>query len=247
MGRVFYLPEGEIMKELKFLSSGGALNLDMGSNCGFLKHKKNLLLIDCCEDAAKKLLKLNLFNGVENFYLALTHMHFDHTAGIGTLIWYCTFVLNLKIKIIINSNKFKKNLIKFLKLGGVDVGFVEFVKQSDFRFDDLTLKMLKTEHAQGLECYGIMFKDCDGEYYYTGDTKDLKTIQKFITQESVKKIYCEVSDYGYGSHLCYEDLKKLNKEKLIFMHFNSIELYKTIVKDGFKVAKVEKEKICKTK
>ena len=75
----------------------------------------------------------------------------------------------------------------------------------------------------------------------------MKTIQAFDKSDNVKKIYCEVSEYDYGSHLKYEDLKTLSKDKLIFMHFNSKELFKQIVKDGFKVAKVGKEKICKTK
>lgn len=235
------------MRELKFLSCGGALNLEMGANCAFIKHKKNLLLIDCCEEATRKLFNLHLFDGIENVYVALTHMHFDHVGGIGTLIWFCNFCLGFKPKIIINSKRFKKSLMKFLQLGGVKLELVEFVEQTEFKFDDLTLSMRKTQHADGLECYGIMFKDGDGEYYYTGDTRDLKTVQAFEKSHNVKKIYCEVSEHDYGSHLKYEDLKTLSKDKLIFMHFNSKELYKQIVKDGFKVAKVEKEKICKTK
>lgn len=225
------------MQELKFLGCGGATNVELGGNCAYLKHENNLFLIDCCEDAAKKLLEKDLFNGVENVYIALTHMHFDHVAGIGTLIWFCNFRLNIKPKIIINSKKFKKTLIKFFKLGGINPKRVEFISQADFTFEGLTLEMKRTKHAEELECYGIMFSDELGQYYYSGDTKDFENIKQLSLDENIKTIYCEVSEFSHSVHLCYEDLKTLSKEKIILMHFNTKELYEQVVKDGYKVAK----------
>ena len=229
------------MQELMFLGCGGATNVEMGGNCAYLKNQNNLLLIDCCEDAAKKLLDKNLFENLESVYIALTHMHFDHVAGIGTLIWFCNFRLNIKPKIIINSKKFKRRLIKFFKLGGVNPKRVEFVEQQEFVFEDLTLEMNKTNHAEELECYGIMFKDKLGKYYYSGDTRDFELIRKFSLDENIKTIYCEVSENSHGVHLCYDDIKTLNKEKFVLMHFNTKELYEQVVKDEYKVAKIEKE------
>ena len=57
-------------------------------------------------------------------------------------------------------------MIKLFKLGGVDLERVEFIPQIDFAFDDLILEMKRTNHAEELECYGIMFKDNTGKYYY---------------------------------------------------------------------------------
>ena len=82
---------------------------------------------------------------------------------------------------------------------------------------------------------------------YIQEEKYEETIKQLSDKESVKTIYCEVSEYDYGCHLRYDDLKNLNKEKLVFMHFNTKELYEKVIEDGYKVAKVEKEKICKTK
>ena len=229
------------MQELEFLGCGGATNVEMGGNCAYLKHQNSLLLVDCCEDATKKLLDKNLFNQIGNIFIALTHMHFDHIAGIGTLIWFCNFRLNIKPKIIINSKTFKRKLIKLFKLGGVDLERVEFIPQIDFAFDDLTLEMKRTNHAEELECYGIMFKDNTGKYYYSGDTRDFENIKQLSLNEEIRTIYCEVSETSHGVHLCYDDIKTLNKEKFVLMHFNTKELYEQIVKDGYKVAKIEKE------
>ncbi len=228
------------MQELKFLGCGGATNVEMGGNCAFLKHQNNLLLIDCCEDATKKLIDKNLFNQVDNIFIVLTHMHFDHIAGIGTLIWFCNFRLNLKPKIIINSKTFKRKLIKLFKLGGVNPERVEFIPQTDFAFDDLTLEMRKTNHAEELECYGIMFKDNIGKYYYSGDTRDFDNIKQLSLDEELRTIYCEVSETSHGVHLCYDDIKTLNKEKFVLMHFNTKELFEQVVKDGYKVATIDK-------
>jgi len=225
------------MQALRFLGCGGATNVEQGGNCAYLKHGNNLLLIDCCEEAARKLQQNNIFEGVENIFIVLTHMHFDHVAGIGTLIWFCNFRLKIKPKIIINSKKFKKNLVKFFKLGGVNPKRVEFINQEEFVLEDLTLKMQKTNHADELECYGIMFEDKLGQYYYSGDTKDFENIKRLSEDANVKTIYCEVSENNHGVHLCYEDLKKINKDKLILMHFNTKELCDQVVKDGFKIGK----------
>ena len=227
------------MQELKFLSIGGATNVELGGNCAYLKHKDTLLLIDCCEDAAKKIFERDILKNINHLYIVLTHMHFDHVAGIGTLIWFCNFRLNIKPKIIINSNKFKKTLTKFLKLGGVSTKYIEFINQKDLSIDNLSLETQKTNHSDKLECYGIMFKDSAGKYYYSGDTRDFEKIKTLTNDPTIKTIYCEVSEESYDVHIKYADLKTLNKEKLVLMHFNSLSLYNQAIKDGFKIANLQ--------
>ncbi len=231
------------MNKLKFLGCGSATNFEFGGNCAYLKHGNKLLLIDCCEDVTKKLIKAKAFDGIDDFTIVITHTHFDHIAGIGVLIWFCIYRLNIKPKIISNSKSFEKTLKKFLELGGVKQHHFEFISQSQFSLGDLTLEMLPTTHVKTLECFGIMFKDKNGQYYYTGDTNDFEFIKKLLKNKNIKTIYCECYESQTNTHIYYNDIKMLDRDKLVLMHFSSANLYKTAIADGFKVADCLKSKI----
>jgi hypothetical protein len=46
-----------------------------------------------------------------------------------------------------------------------------------------------------------------------------------------------VATETYDAHIKYDDIKDLNKDKFILMHFDKVELYQKAKKDGFKVGK----------
>lgn len=224
------------MEKLKFIGIGGATNVKLGGNCAYLKEGNNLLVIDMCEGATERLEKAGVFKDVKNIYIAITHTHFDHVAGLGVFIWYCNFNLNIKPKIIYINFKYKWHIKKLLKLTGVDRKYFEFIKDSSFKIDDLTLSMQLTSHTLKLQCFGIMFEDNDGKYYYTGDTNDIDYIKKLCEDKMVKRIYTEVSPETYDVHIKYDDIANLDKEKLVLMHFGTVELYDKACNDGFEVA-----------
>ena len=224
------------MKKLNFIGIGGATNIELGGNCCYLKDNGNLLLIDMCEGATERLEKEEVFKDVKNIYIAITHTHFDHVAGLGVFIWYCNFYLNISPKIIYSNFKYKYHLKNLLKLTGVDKKYVEFIKDSSFKINDLTLNMKLTTHTPKLQCFGIMFEDKDGKYYYTGDTNDIDYIRKICEDETVKTIYTEVATETYDVHIKYDDIANLDKEKLVLMHFDTIDLYNKAREEGFKTA-----------
>ena len=229
------------MKDLKFIGVGGAYALGLGGNCAYLKDDKTLLLVDCCEDATIKLKENNAFSDVKEIVIAITHTHSDHCAGLGTLIWYSNFLLNIKPKIISNSNSFELHLRELLKLLGVEEKFFEFVNSSNVVVDNCNIEMLPTTHTPILESFGIMFTDDKGKYYYTGDTNDFENIKNLVNNEQIKKIYCEASWKSYNAHIEYEMLKELKCDKLVLMHFEDVDLYNLAIKDGFNVARINKE------
>lgn len=227
------------MKKLSFIGIGGAVNTELGGNCSYYKDKNKLLVIDMCECATEKLKKLNVFENVENIYIAITHTHFDHIAGLGVFIWYCNFYLTIKPQIIYSNRKYLSHIKKLLKLTGVDIKYVEFLKDTNFKIDNLKMKLYPTIHSPDLQCFGIMFTDALGQYYYTGDTSDINYIKKLNDISSVKKIYTEVATETYDVHIKYEDILNFNKEKLVLMHFDTTKLLNRAVKDGFEVARIE--------
>jgi len=226
------------MQKLNFIGIGGAINVKLGGNCCYLKEGDNLLVIDMCEGATKKIENLNVFEGVKNIFVVITHTHFDHIAGLGVFIWYCNFKLNIKPQIIYSNLKYACTLKKLLKLTGVDKKYVKFLKDTSFKMNDLTLNMKKTTHTPKLQCYGIMFYDNLGQYYYTGDTNDLKYIKELCENQNVKTIYTEVATETNDVHIKYDDIAKINSDKLVLMHFDTVELYDRAKKDNYETARV---------
>ena len=227
------------MKKFKFIGLGGAINVAQGGNSCFLKEKDNLFIIDVSEGATKKLLDVGAFEGINNIYIAITHTHCDHVAGLGVLIWYANAFLNIKPNIIYNDNGYKKHLHELLKVTGVEDKHYEFIHEKDLNFS-FCVNMQPTTHAEYLQCFGIMFEDKDGKYYYTGDSNDYKYVRKLAKDDSVKTIYCEVATDTFDVHIKYDDIKDLDKDKLVLMHFNTVELCKRVKKDGFKVGTLAK-------
>lgn len=224
------------MKKLNFIGIGGAVNIEFGGNCCYLKDKDNLLVIDMCEGATEKLENTNAFKNVKNIYIAITHTHFDHVAGLGVFVWYCNFILNITPKIIYSKLKYKYHIEKLLKLTGVDKKYVNFIKDSSFKIGDVTLSLKQTTHAKELQCFGIMFEDKTGKYYYTGDTNDINYIKELSEDKTVKKIYTEIATETYDVHIKYDDIVNLDKEKLVLMHFDTIDLYNKAKNNGFEIA-----------
>ena len=225
------------MEDLQFIGVGGATCLELGGNCCFYKEENKLLIIDACECATKKLLEANAFKNVEEIFISITHTHFDHIAGLGVMIWYCKYYLNIIPKIVYANKTHLKKLQQLLKITGVIEGPYCFVNEKDFNLGGLKLKYLKTNHEPTLLCYGIMFKDASGKYYYSGDTNDISFIKFLLGDEGVKRVYCEVRSKPSINHIYYDELLKVKNNKIIPMHFNTIELYKRAKQDGFNMPK----------
>ncbi|MBR2971064.1 MAG: MBL fold metallo-hydrolase [Clostridia bacterium] len=224
------------MNDLTFIGVGGAFAVELGGNCAYLKDGNTLLLVDCCEDATIKLKNNNAFDGVENLIIAITHTHADHVAGLGTLIWQCNSIFNIRPKIVSNSNSFELHLRQLMKLLGVEEKLFEFVGAEAVQVDGCKIEMQPTTHTPILEAFGIMFSDSKGKYYYTGDTNDFQYVKELALDEDVKRIYCEVSRNAGNVHLVYDRLKEIKSNKLVLMHFENIDLYNLAKTDGFNVA-----------
>ena len=193
------------MEKLNFIGIGGAINVELGGNCCYLNDNDNLLIIDACEEATKKLIDAGAFKDVKKIYIAITHTHYDHVAGLGVLIWYSNFYLNIVPQIIYNDDKYKHTLGELLRITGVDAKLYTFIHEKDLNFD-FTISMKPTSHASYLQCFGLMFEDKYGKYYYTGDTNDVKYIRALSMDDSVKTIYSEVATETYDVHIKYDDI-----------------------------------------
>ena len=153
------------------------------------------------------------------------------------LIWYSNFNLNLIPQIICGDEPFRQTLNKLLTITGVERRLYEFVDEKALELD-FSVHMQPTPHTSDMQCFGIMFEDKDGKYYYTGDTRDIDYIRRLSNDASVKTIYVEVAEQTFDMHMKYEDIIDLDRNKLVLMHFSTLRLYERAKKDGFKVAQI---------
>lgn len=87
--------------ELNFLGRESAFNPKEGNNSAYFIENKELFLIDCGEDVFGRIIKLNLFDGIDTVNLMLTHTHSDHIGSLGSLVMYSFYVLHKYVNIII--------------------------------------------------------------------------------------------------------------------------------------------------
>lgn len=224
------------MKRLAFIGIGGAINLELGGTSCFIKENGSLLVINACEGATKKLLEARAFDGINNVYIAITHTHFDHIAGLGVLIWYCRIQLKITPHIIFENEAHRQTLGELFRLTGIRNNQCNFIPEDSLGFS-FSVEMTPTSHSSDLQCYGIMFEDESGKYYYSGDTSDIEQIRNLCDNPAVRAIYCEVSP-NLDEHISYDDIQELDKSKLILMHFTNMDIYNRAIADGFTVAAV---------
>ena len=88
---------------LKFIGTGSAFNHQMGNTSAYIKQDNTLFIIDCGETAFARMKQLNLFEGVQNVYIAITHMHSDHVGSLGSLIAYLNIFYGITPTLVITT------------------------------------------------------------------------------------------------------------------------------------------------
>lgn len=219
--------------ELNFIGIGGAFNVELGSNCAYIKENNKILFIDFGLDTLEKVIRHKLINDVEEIYVLITHTHGDHVGGLPTFIQYAYLGFKKEVKIVKNSDSFTKTLKTLLDLTAVSSSFYKFINIQDLPFS-FNAELRKTTHTPLLECYSVIFSENDGKTLYTSDSNDIEYLKEKINDKEFKKIYTEVGETP-SVHTDYNELKKLDKSKLILMHIESMKLYEEILKEGYKI------------
>ena len=220
---------------LNFIGIGGAFNTKLGSNAAYIKENNKIIFIDFGLDTFEKVEKHKLIEDVEEVYVLITHLHGDHVGGLPTFIQYSYIGFNKVVKIINNSESFTNNVKNLLKITAVESSNYEFVNVIDLPFS-FKIELKKTTHTPLLECYSVIFIEKEGKTLYTSDSNDIEYLKKAIDDRNFVKIYTEVGEYA-KVHTDYNELKKLEKSKLVLMHIESENLYKKVLKDGYKIPK----------
>ncbi|MBO5884236.1 MAG: ribonuclease Z [Clostridia bacterium] len=239
---------------LKFVGIGDLANVKYGNTCAYIKNESSLLILDCGVTAFQRIIELNLMDDIKDLYVAITHNHPDHVAGLASLIFYAHYWNNANVNIIVSSrdnNKQKDNLQKLLSIQGLKEKHYSFILEEDVNLfeNSLTLKYEPVVHTSELECFAIILKTLERTIYYLGDNNDSEFIQNIVQNLGQNDIiYTDCTTYVYENkvHMELDTLVQIVPEKqrkqVCCMHLCNDESAKQIQAYGFKLASKEQSK-----
>jgi len=219
---------------LEFLGTGGAYARDLGNNSAFCKWDNNLLMIDSGESTLNSAIDNNIFEGVENAYILITHFHTDHVGTLGSLIFHLS-ILNIKTTVIYPN---KKNMNILLGFFGVST---RCSSVSPSEVTAFKVKEYKQVH-ENMEAYGYLISLNGKTVFYSGDAKSIaeEPLQMLLKGE-LDCFYQDLRENLNEFHLSFEEITaKIPMEyrkKVYCMHFDKSSDIPKIQALGFNTVK----------
>jgi ribonuclease BN (tRNA processing enzyme) len=236
---------------LKFIGIGSAFNTKLGNTSAYIKENGVLLLIDCGELTFDRILKMNLLDDINEVHIAVTHTHPDHIGSLGSFIFYCYYVRNIKpIFYAINYS-----FIELVKLMGISEKHCEFdnctlKKHVEIENLNLDLWFFKNDHVKEISSFGIVIMNWNTKEmaYYSGDSRDIpKQILKGFLRGNIRYLYQDTckADCDDNAHLSLRKLTKLIpielRDRIYCIHLDSGFDRSEAEGLGFNVVEIEKE------
>ena len=233
---------------LKFLGNGSGFCVDKGNNCAYFKEDNKILFLDFGDGTFEKVVSQKLLDGVDEVYVAVTHLHGDHAGGLGSLCLYDRFAKNITTHFVESDDYAKDNcLMQYLLLQGCSQMFTFCGPELDGKFKNIKhCTYYPVSHVEPLDSFAIELGLADGRtIFYSGDTNDEEYI-KGVTEilKPKDEFYCDtcLADYDGNVHTNIEKLKKIvshSKRKQVYcMHLDSDKIYDLAEEYGFNVARV---------
>ena len=238
---------------LKFIGTGSAFNTDMGNTSAYIKQDGTLFIIDCGETAFERMKQINLFDDVEDVFVAITHMHSDHVGSLASLVLYLNIFKGIAPTLVITNDDTaeaqEETLKNYLTIMGVDE------EDYDFSFADMLedvlpdlkkVEMIPVKHSNKLISYAVEMYFKNQTIYYTGDHLDKNYLNDVASSLNAKDLVytdCTNRDYKGRIHITLNELAEIfpeeQREQVCCMHFDSYAVYSDAKALGFKVANKE--------
>lgn len=193
------------MQHLKFLGNGSGFTDN--HNNAYFEDNGNIYFIDLSMLNMYKALALHPEN-YNNIFIIITHMHDDHSTGLGLFIQHMFYTKNKKVYIVAPYNIQSDIATDLINIRGIDLESFDIILPENMkdRFG-LAIKSIKTTHAPELlnKCFGYVFELDNTKIVYTGDTNNLNDFKPFLDGKC--EFYVDIS-MCYGKvHILFSDVK----------------------------------------
>lgn len=196
---------------LKFIGSGSAFNTALGNNSAYYKKASSLLLLDCGSSVFSRIRRLDLLDNINKLYILITHLHPDHVASLGDLIFYVFYAMKMKAAVYTPDTE---NLSQLLKYMGVKDEVYDLIKlEGEHEIIDenlqITVQACKTIHTESLNSYGYLMNMEGSKLFYSGDSREIPSdIIKLLGQGHLDRLYQDTCGYDFegNPHMSFDSL-----------------------------------------
>jgi ribonuclease BN (tRNA processing enzyme) len=214
---------------LKFIGIGSAFNTKLGNTSAYIKENGVLLLLDCGELTFDRILRMKLLDDVNEVHIAVTHTHPDHIGSLGSFIFYCYFIKNIKPTFYAANSDF----IELLEIMGISKKHCQFdncVLQGFAVINSLNIELgfVTNNHVKEITTFGILLvKNHKNVIYYSGDSRDIDIIiLNAFKNKEIDYLYQDTckADYDDNAHVSLRLLTELIpvelRDKVYCMHLD---------------------------
>lgn len=237
---------------LNFTGIGSAFNTAFGNTSAYFICGDQLVMFDCGENTFTRIQNTNFFDGIKKIHVFITHDHPDHIGSLGTLIFYCKYILKIDIHVYGDLG-----LLSNLNSSGVSLSFFQFhnilLNMADrpvFEIrpvlGDVCYKIspIWVKHHPDLNCLGYHIKEEQSgkSCFFSGDSCEIpECILKAFLEGWITYLYQDTSwlDYKDSVHLSYKKLCQLidnRRSNVYIMHLDQNFNINKAQADGFKIA-----------
>lgn len=223
--------------KLTFLGSGACFYPALHNTSAYFVVDNNLILLDCGESVYERLLKNMDISQFEQIYVIITHLHADHVGSLGSLLSYCSCILNKRIFVIHPQDK----ICSLLSLMGIAESFYTYKAQLLDEIPGLHIAPVEVQHAMDMKCYGYEISWQDWHIYYSGDAAAIPSVilEKFYSG-IIQEIYQDTASRESEHHMYFGKLEQvipeLDRNRVTCMHLDG-SYSDELVKKGFCVIK----------
>jgi ribonuclease BN (tRNA processing enzyme) len=199
---------------LRFIGSGSAFNTFMGNNSAFIKKGAALLLLDCGSTTFGRMQEAKLLEDVKELYVLITHRHPDHIASLGDLIFYASYILKTKVKLLSPDQEAIGTLLKYMGVEEYLYTPIKLTGKYEVEAESLrvTIQYVAVEHVANMPSYGYLMEYEGTRIFYSGDARRIpQGVLEDFKSGHIQFIYQDVCSYDShdGPHLHIDSLREL--------------------------------------
>lgn len=201
---------------IKFVSTGGAFDYDMGNSSALVWIKNKVILIDCGYSIYKTLREKNFAQSID--MVLVTHLHDDHMGSLSTLLFDNSILHGKRLTVICPTGKFREQLIDMLSYPMIDPEkHCDFVSINQFSYLDYVDTFGR--HVPRMPSFAFLFKEGDDRLVYSGDIRDADFLFDQVAMKGFggARVFCDVSFNEHNlAHVYYKDLEKYAEQYELF-------------------------------
>ena len=198
----------------------------------------------------ERLIRFGVLQGIETVYIAVSHLHSDHSGSLGSAVLYCFQKMGKKARLILPEDDpvYAGQLRTLLSCFGVPPQAYDTIADGPLQGFSCVkgFRYVPTVHAPNLRCFSFEMDTSLGGIFYSADTCRTDEMTDFIRRhDRICAICMDTTDQDApgGVHLPMTELRGCLPEELLprtfLMHLSGDACLKKAGQLGLSVVSVQ--------